>query len=186
MTDLWISVPPSFKSDNYPIEVVHIQEPHFEALQALNSDPHKPLRWFGVDRVEDFLQLVDIVVCTILVKKQVAGFIYLETSNRVLPTELEIGYCLLKPYRGRGVLELALFTILGELFGTPLPNELKLEAVRAFVEKGNVPSANAHQRMGLERTPSKNRSYESYRLSAAEWDATASNLETLGRLRFGE
>lgn len=186
MTDLWNSVPPSIKSDNYPIEVVHIQQPHIKALQALNGDPNGPLRWFGVDRVEDFLQLVDIVVCTFLVRKQVAGFIYLETSNRVLPTELEIGYCLLEPYRGRGVLELALFTILGELFGIPLPNEQKLEAVRAFVDRENIPSSKAHQRMGLERLPSKNRSYESYRLSAEGWDATASKLEALGRLRFGE
>lgn len=73
------------------------------------------------------------------------------------PDELEMAYCMLASFRGKKLLNLTLLTILGNLFGTPIPNG-KLEKVCVFVDGENDASKNAHIKLGLEKT-SKNKRY---------------------------
>jgi hypothetical protein len=194
MSNLWDSVPTSFKSRQYPIKVVRTLQPHIEALQqALTSDLSKPLRWFDFKQLEELLPLTDHAVYTILVDDQVAGFFYLKKWDGLPRNGLEMAYCLIKAFRGRGILELTLVTILSQLFGIRLPDGENLEVVCAFVERTNLSSSKAHQRMGMDRllpdgkdltNPESNVFYENYQFSEENWGTVAPMLEERGSQKF--
>lgn len=152
-------LPASIQNKNYPLEALKIHPTHLPSLVPLH------------------------MVYTILMKDQVAGFFYFKQWEGLQPDELEMAYCRLSAFRGKRILELMLLTILGSLFGTPIPNG-KLDKVCAFVESDNDASKDAHKKLGIEKTGETRDTenpkiiYHRYEIRRESWEHVASRLET--------
>jgi RimJ/RimL family protein N-acetyltransferase len=126
---------------------------HLPALYPLTTDKTKPLQWFytEIQSLQGLVQLESHVVYTIIFRDQVAGFFYLKSWHDVAPSELEMGYCLLESFRGKGVLERTLLTALPSLFGLALPNGEVLEQICLFVDSENYRSKGSLAKLGMTR-----------------------------------
>lgn len=124
---------------------------HLPALSPLQTDKTKPLQWFytEIQSLQGLFQLVNHVVYTIVFRNQVAGFCYLKSWHDVAPNELEMGYCLLESFRGKGVLERTLLTALPSLFGLALPNGEVLEQICVYVDSDNDRSKGSLAKLGM-------------------------------------
>ncbi len=189
--DLASFLPTTIQNTQFPVEAIHIQPHHLPYLAPLTSDDTEPLKWFHteIEKLEDLLHLSDHMVYTILIKGQVAGFFYFKTWKGLKPNELEMAYCVLDSFRRKGVLEVALLTILGILFGVRIPNG-RLERVSAFVEENNETSKQAHTKLGFKRLRDVEDDdnpkiiYQHYQIERTSWHQMAKKLETNAKRKF--
>ncbi len=186
MTALRELLPESFKHPHLSIKVVPIlPEVHEKELQVLETDPSNPLQWFNNLTVERILRPHDdSAKYTILAEGNVVGFFCLETpAIDLLGVGMNMSFCLVEAYRGRGVTSLVLFAVLNDLFGRSTINGQEMKQVLATVDVDNKHSIRFHERIGIQENKLGG-SHRFFVFSKENWNVLAPRLDEDGRGRF--